>query len=76
MTMLKVRTVLRSMLTWLTLAAVVLQIVISEVRDAFGMDGTAGSVVTVLVRVAAWIGVAVAIIRRTIEVPRGERSLL
>lgn len=72
----RVHVVLTALPTWLTLAAVVLTTLAGEISTAW--PGAAGgeTVVEWLIRVAAWLGAAVAIIRRVTPVTKELHGLL
>lgn len=65
----RVRAVLVSAVTWLTLLLLILQAVISQLP-------LESDVVKFLVRVAAFLTVVVSIIRRTVAVAKDERGIL
>lgn len=65
----RVRAVMKSAVTWLTLLLLVVQAAISELP-------LESDVVKFLVRVAAFLTAVVSIIRRTVEVPKEKRGIL
>lgn len=72
-TWLRIKTVARAWPTWVTAAAAVATIVADEVAKVAGAESPAA---VVAVRVAAWLGAAVAIIRRSTPVRREARGVL
>jgi hypothetical protein len=69
----RVRTVARAAVTWLVLASTVLTIAAEELARVAGADSP---VVVLMLRVVAWLGVAVAIIRRSTPVLPDARGIL
>lgn len=61
--------------TWLTFTALVLTVAADEIGQ-LAPDGTGQDVTTFLIRVAAWLGAAVSIIRRVTPVAPDERGIL
>lgn len=70
---LKLRVVARAWPTWVTAAALVASVAADELTKVVGADSP---VVVLLLRVAAWLGAAVAIIRRSTPVLDDARGLL
>jgi len=71
----RVRVVLSSVVTWLTLASAAV-LIFSEEIAAVLPEGPAADLGEWALRVVAWLGAAVAIIRRVTPVPESERGLL
>lgn len=69
----RLRAVLKSWTTWLTFVLMFLSIVASE-APAVGPIGE--DVAAWALRIAAWLTVAVNIIRRTVEVDKNDRGIL
>jgi hypothetical protein len=69
------RVILAQVNTWLVLAGMFVTIVASEVAPLLD-DETAAIVAQVAATVVAWIGAAIAIIRRSTEVPASARGVL
>lgn len=72
-TWLKVKTVAKASVTWLVVAAGVLTVVADELATQLGADSP---VVVLVLRAVSWIGVAVAIIRRSTPVLPDARGVL
>lgn len=68
----RARTLLTALPTYLVLTATMLQVLIEELQEAELVP----SVVAVLLRVAAVVGAAIEIVRRSTPVLKGERGLL
>lgn len=71
----KAKVIAQAVVTWLVFASVVLTFAAGEIADV--VPGETGEAITVWVlRVVAWLGVAVGIIRRVTPVAPDERGIL
>lgn len=71
----KAKVVAQAAVTWLVFISVVLTFAASEIADVVPGE-TGEEIVTWILRVVAWIGVAVGIIRRVTPVAPDERGIL
>lgn len=71
----KIKAVLESIVTYLTLVMVVLTIVANEIGEAFA-DGTGATVIAWIVRIGVWITLLVNIISRVTPVLPSQRGLV
>jgi hypothetical protein len=71
----RIQVVLKSLVTWLTLLSTVLVIAATEIADLTD-DAIPHDVGMWLIRAAAWLTTAVAIIRRVSPVVESQRGLL
>lgn len=69
----RAKTVLGAAITWLVVLAGVLTIVAGELADQVGADST---IVVLVLRALAWVGVAISIIRRVTPALDSARGLL
>lgn len=71
----RIKVVLTAAVTWLVAASLVVTIVSSELADVLS-DGTAETVAAVSLKIVAWLGAAVSIIRRVTPVLPDQVGLL
>lgn len=70
----KIKAVLTSIITWLTITQAALVIAADEIGKAFA-DGSAATVISVIVRAIAIVGSVISLIRRLTPVLPSQRGL-